>query len=798
LNPHEQAALAQRDTSVFSIRVRGLVQGVGFRPTVWRVARDLGLKGEVINDPDGVLIRVAGSEGEIQEFIAILKAKSPPLARLDSVTIARFDEASTFSGFSIGESVAGSMRTLVVPDAATCESCLAETFAPASRRFRFAFTTCTHCGPRLTIIERAPYDRGNTSMAAFPLCSACRREYEDPADRRFHAEPICCPVCGPKLQFVKADGQDACVDNPGDVIAAAAYLIRKGGIVAIKGLGGFHLACDATNAVVVERLRRRKRRFGKPLALMARDLEVVRRYARVDKVEAATLAGPAAPIVLLEAEGPERLPDAVAPGLSTLGFMLPSTPLHALLLSEFNRPLVMTSGNLSEEPQSIDDDDARTRLGKISDHFVVHDRRVVNRVDDSVVRVIAERPRSVRRARGYVPSPIPLPPGFEAAPHLLAMGGELKNTFCLVKDGQAILSQHQGDLENAETWADYEKNLTLFSDLFAHAPTAIAVDFHPDYLATKHGRVLAREQSLQLIEVQHHHAHVAACMAENGIDCDSPLVLGIVLDGLGLGADGEIWGGELLLADYREFRRLASLKPVAMPGGGQAVREPWRNLVAHLDAAFGSEAWLTELDGTPLADYLAAKRVSTLLAMICKNVNAPRASSCGRLFDAVAAALGLCADRVTYEGEAAIRLEALAEGASGNGVRNASAYHFAVERHAQTGILSLEPRPMWQALLCDLREQQDHRVMALRFQSGLAIALAQMAREVVQDIGRTSTGTIAVLSGGCFQNRRLTEDLVRLLRSDGFRILLHATVPANDGGLALGQAAIAAARLIGA
>ena len=776
------------------IRVRGTVQGVGFRPMVWRIARELGVVGDVANDAEGVLIRVSATAAFATLFATRIRKEAPPLARIESIEVRPATDLPVFDNFVIRSSATGVVTTSVAPDAAICACCLAEIFTPSERRYRYPFTNCTNCGPRLTIIERIPYDRGNTSMSRFAMCESCEREYRDSQDRRFHAEPIACTRCGPKARLVNGAALSSGVQGRDDV-EKAAKLLDRGAIVAVKGIGGYQLACDALNSDAVTRLRERKLRVGKPFALMARDVEVVRRYATVSELETTTLSSVAAPIVLLEANGRERLPDAVAPGLSQLGFMLPSTPLHALLLSTFNQPLVMTSGNRSEEPQCIDDDEARKRLADIADHFLTHDRRIVNRVDDSVVSVSLGRPRSIRRARGYAPAPIQLPPGFEDAPSLTALGGELKSTFCLVKNGQAVLSQHQGDLEDAATWVDFERNLALFADLFAHAPTAIAVDLHPEYLATKHGRAWAAESSLNLVEVQHHHAHVAACMAENGVPRDAPAVLGIVLDGLGFGTDGEIWGGEFLLADYTEFQRLASLKPVAMPGGTQAVREPWRNLVAHLDAAFGPQ-WPGCLEGTQLGRYLTTKQTQTLSAMIHNNVNAPRASSCGRLFDAVAAALGVCPDRVSYEGEAAARLEALAGRGPANVSQDGGGYPFAIEHQTETGMLRLEPRPMWAVLLSDLRNQSEASTIVRRFSHGLATALATVARQVVEDAGKTPNDVVAALSGGCFQNRLLTEELARLLRSAGFSILLHAEVPPNDGGLALGQAAVAAARLL--
>ncbi|MBV8106210.1 MAG: carbamoyltransferase HypF, partial [Hyphomicrobiales bacterium] len=644
------------------IRVRGRVQGVGFRPTVWRIARELDLAGEVLNDCEGVLARVGGSPRALEDFIARLEREPPPLARIDEIEVRAFEGALP-SEFRIAESLAGDAHTEIAPDAAICAACAQEIVDPFQRRFRYPFANCTHCGPRLSIVKGIPYDRANTTMSPFAMCEACREEYRNPADRRFHAEAIACDVCGPEAKLARLDGRPTRFDRRStrDEVDAVRRLMMKGEIVAIKGLGGFHLACDATNAEAVARLRRLKRRDAKPFALMARDLDVVRRYCTVGAEEERALVSTAAPIVLLSADKAEKLPDEVAPGLATLGFMLPTTPLHLLILARMERPVVMTSGNVSEEPQVIDDGEARARLGEIATYALIHNREIAIRVDDSVARVMAGRARILRRARGFAPAPIALPPGFEKAPELLAMGGELKATFCLVKDGEAILSQHQGDLENVETFDDYRKNLALYAELFNHAPVAIVADRHPEYLSAKLAREWAQARSLPLIEAQHHHAHVAACLAENNIPLDAPSALGIVLDGLGWGDDGTVWGGEFLIADYRHFERLGAFKPVAMLGGAQAAREPWRNLYAHLMAEMGWAAFSLKFAELALYADLSRRPRATLDAMVRRGVNSPMASSCGRLFDAVAAALNICRERQAYEGEAGARLEAIVD-----------------------------------------------------------------------------------------------------------------------------------------
>jgi hydrogenase maturation protein HypF len=799
MNAESSTELTDQSVSL-EIRVRGRVQGVGFRPTVWRLARELGLRGEVFNDTEGVLIRIGGSETPVGAFIDRLRHDPPPLSRIDRI------EPHAFHGdlpqdFRIADSVGGDVHTEIAPDAALCPACAAEVMDPFERRYRYAFTNCTHCGPRLSIVKGIPYDRAKTTMAPFPMCAACRREYHDPADRRFHAEANACHACGPRPALVRFDGKAVSFEQHSmlDDVDAAGSLIQKGEIVALKGIGGYQLACDATNTGVVARLRALKHRDAKPFALMAHDIETIRRYCSVADIEQAMLTAASAPIVLLDVDGPLRLPDTVAPGLKTLGFMLPTTPLHALMLRRVSHPVVMTSGNLSDEPQAIDDIDARERLRGIADFALVHNREIASRVDDSVVRVMAGRARVLRRARGFSPAPIALPPGFETAPALLAFGGELKATFCLVKDGAAILSQHQGDLEDAATFDDYRKNRTLYRTLFDHDPVALVVDSHPDYLSSKHARADANETSRELIEVQHHHAHVAACLAENQVALDAPPVLGIVLDGLGWGDDGTLWGGEFLLADYRHCERLGTFKPVAMPGGASAVREPWRNLYAHLMAELGWAEFTMNFNELELHADLAARPRATLDAMIRNQVNTPTASSCGRLFDAVAAALGLCRERQAYEGQAAACLEAIVDPHTLRHEDEALAYPFAIPRLHQSGLPYIEPLAMWHAILGDLILQTPPQVMAARFHKGLARIVAVMAKKLARrdDENGPRFDTIA-LSGGCFQNRVLFEQIVDRLHADGFTVLSHAQVPTNDGGLALGQAAIGAAQLIDA
>jgi hydrogenase maturation protein HypF len=776
------------------IRVRGRVQGVGFGPAVWTLARELGVVGEVLNDGDGVLIRAAGDPDALAALVARIECDPPPLARVEAIETRPYIGCLT-DRFRIAASEPGTDWTQIAPDVAICDACAADVADPFSRRYRYPFTACSQCGPRLTIATGAPHDRQATTLAGFPLCAACAAECNDPADRRFHAETTACPACGPRVRLVRYGDRPVGSDpfSMVDDVDAVPGLIARGEIVAIKGLGGYQLACDATRPEVVAKLRAAKHRGRKPFALMARSLEVIRRYCTPSPLEAAALVCPAAPIVVLAATGPRTLPADVAPGLSSLGFMLPATPLHRLVLRGFDRPVVMTSGNSADQPQAIDDRDAARRLTGIASHALIHDRPIASRVDDSVVRVADGRVRVVRRARGYAPAPIPLPPGFDHALPTVAYGGDQSSAFCLVCRGGAILSQHQGDLEDAATLGDYQRNLAHYTQLFEHAPAAIALDRHPGYHAGRLARAHARAAQLPMVEVQHHHAHLAACLVDNARALGAPPVLGIVLDGLGLGDDGALWGGEFLLADYRRAERLATFKPVAMLGGDRASREPWRNLYAHLVSALGWPAFTDRFGTLAIHRQLAAKPRVALDAMLAHQVAAPEASSCGRLFDAVAAALGICFEYQDYGGEAAARLEAAVDPRALDEDEQ-RAYPFSWPRLAGTGLPYLEPLAMWLALLGDLIRGTPVGVIAARFHRGLARAIAQIARQLARAGGALAFDTVA-LSGGCFQNRVLFEHCATRLRAEGFTVLGHVRVPTNGGGLALGQAAVCAAQL---
>ncbi|WP_245261957.1 carbamoyltransferase HypF [Ancylobacter sp. FA202] len=648
---------------------------------------------------------------------------------------------------------------------------------PVARRHRYPFTNCTDCGPRFSIVEGLPYDRATITMRGFHLCRECQRDYGDPADRRFHAQPIACPACGPRLALEMGGAR-----VPGDPLAEAARRLRAGAILAIKGIGGFHIACDATNEAAVAELRRRKSRPGKPLALMVRDRAMLDQICTLEPAEWEALCRPSAPILLLRRRDGARLAPTLAPSLAPgnarLGVMLPYTPLHHLLTEAVGRPLVMTSANRSGEPQIYRDEDAREGLEGIVDGLLGHDRPIARRLDDSVARVAAGALRVMRRGRGLAPAPRPLPPGFSSAPAVLALGGELKSAICLSTAGRALLSHHLGDLDELTTQDAFETAIADYAALFDHRPAAIAVDLHPDYRASRRGAALAAERGLPLIGVQHHHAHIAAAMAENGWAVDAGPVIGIALDGLGLGEDGTAWGAEILLCDYTQSRRLARLRPIALAGGDVASREPWRVLLAHLDASLPPGDISPALfDGLPAA---------TVRAMIARGINVPLASSAGRLFDAMAALLGLAPRRLSFEGEAAMALEALAESAPRTGGFYASGVV------AENGLATIDPAPMWRAAVTDLAAGQPRAVIAARFHAGVARAFADAALAAAAEHGARALA----LSGGVMQNAVLLDHLVARLASAGLPLLIPAEVPANDGGLAFGQVVVAAARLM--
>ncbi|MBC7929286.1 MAG: carbamoyltransferase HypF [Rubrivivax sp.] len=756
------------------IQVRGIVQGVGFRPFVFALARRRALKGRVLNNASGVLIDVEGDEESIERFIEDIRTSAPPLAVVEAVE--RGDDLSPahYRDFRIVESDAGGEKfAAIAADTATCEDCLREMRDPSDRRYRYPFINCTNCGPRFTIIEAVPYDRAQTTMRDFEMCDACRAEYENPLDRRFHAEPTACTICGPRLRLTRANEHEIFPDSAAgeDIVGRTHLLLLSGKIVAIKGLGGFHLACDALDAEAVGRLRERKYREDKPFALMASSVEVVRQYCVVSKAEEDLLLSTRRPVVLLVRKTDSNIPAAVAPGVKTLGFMLPYTPLHHLLLEDLDRPVVMTSGNVSDEPICYEDGDARERLHLIADYLLLHDRRIHMRADDSVARISQGREIILRRSRGYAPAPVAV--AFKFGREILACGAELKSTFCLARDRHAFVSHHIGDLENLETLRSYEHGIEHFKRLFHLQPDVVAYDLHPEYLSTKYA--LALDEIPDKIGVQHHHAHVASCMADNRIEGE---VIGVAMDGLGFGADGSLWGGEFFVADFCDAERVAHLDYVPMPGGARAVREPWRMAAVYLHRAMGDD--FLKLD-IPFVHTLDARAWATLRSMTATGTNSPETSSMGRLFDAVAALLGV-RNAVNYEGQAAIELEALADPSC------VQSYEFGFD----AGGSIIRAETVIRRAVEDLLDGRSAQEVSAKFQLGVAHLIAAVARRVRDE---RQLGRVA-LSGGVFQNMFLLDNVCRMLRRDGFEVFTHSRVPPNDGGISFGQAAIANARIV--
>ncbi len=764
------------------VRVEGIVQGVGFRPFVYALAGRLGLGGLVGNDVDGVFIEVEGVPAAIDEFLTRLRRDAPPLARIGRVTTRALAPRGPGPFLIVASEPGGTRRALVSADSAACPDCLRELADPADRRFGYPFINCTNCGPRFTIVRDVPYDRALTTMAGFAMCAACAAEYHDPANRRFHAQPTCCPACGPALALLGPGGgaPGGPADGPadGDPVTAAAALLADGGVLAVKGLGGYHLAAHAGSEKATAALRERKHREDKPFAVMAADLAAARRLCEVDEVAAALLESPRRPIVLLPRRpgGPGGpVAAAVAPGNRQLGIMLPYTPLHHLLLRAVADPIVLTSGNVSDEPIAYEDRDAFARLSGIADAFLTSDRPIHIRTDDSVVRAFRGREMVLRRSRGYVPEPVTVRHRFPRP--VLACGAELKNTFCLAKGEHAVVSHHIGDLENVATLRSFTEGIEHFRRLFDIDPQVVAYDLHPEYLSTKYALDL---DGVDLTGVQHHHAHVASCLADNGED--GP-VIGVAFDGTGYGPDGTIWGGEFLVADLAGFRRAGHLAPVPMPGGAAAIRQPWRMAAAYLDAAFPGDA-----PGLDVARR-NERQWTGVLDMARKGVNAPLTSSAGRLFDAVSALLGV-RDVINYEGQAAVELEQMAGPGQEGGYRATVTYEAGAGGAGLDEPFRVAGADLVRQAAEDLAAGTDRAVIAGRFHRGVS-GLIEQGCEPARE--RHGLETVA-LSGGVFQNLTLLRQAVAGLEGQGFRVLVHSRVPCNDGGISLGQAVVAAAR----
>ena len=760
------------------ILIRGIVQGVGFRPFVYNLAQSLDLSGYILNSSSGVTIEIEGREANIEHFLDALRKNPPPLAQITDIALAEFPPQGA-TQFSIRESrEEDAAFVLVSPDVATCEACWKEFGDPANRRYGYPFTNCTNCGPRYTIVRDIPYDRAKTTMATFLMCGLCHAEYEDPRNRRFHAQPNACPACGPAVVLVPRgsrlpDAADfsAASNTSLPTLRRVRALLHEGNIVAVKGLGGFLLACDARNESAVQTLRQRKRRSDKPFALMARDIAAVEQFCVVTEADRIALTSPRRPIVILPRRPDTNLPEAIAPGNNSIGVMLPYTPLHYLLFSDSPEDpsefaaLVMTSGNISEEPIVTRNEEAWQRLESVADWFLFHNRDIYTRADDSVVRVFQGSERVLRRARGYVPHPVDL--GIEMR-ELLACGAELKNTFCLTKDRYAILSQHIGDLENYETLLFFEETLANLKKLFHVEPKAIAYDLHPNYMSSRFALALPIERK---IGVQHHHAHIASCMAENHLRGE---VIGVAFDGTGYGTDGKIWGGEFLVADFAGFQRRAHLRYVPMPGGDAAVRQPWRMVLSYLRDTFGPG---------PLPDSLRflqdvpTRQISLIDAMIERRIQTVETSSCGRLFDAVAAMVGLGA-RVSFEGQAAITLETAAQ------AEVEERYDFRVK---DVDPAEIDMRPTIKEIVRDISLGKDTGYLSARFHNTMAAMIVDVCQRLRQQEGLNRV----CLSGGVFQNLYLLERTIKGLYGCAFEVFQHAVVPPNDGGISLGQAVIA-------
>lgn len=755
-------------TTAREININGIVQGVGFRPCVYRLARRRRLCGEVANTSRGVTIVLEGLAVDIDGFIADLEREKPPLAHM--VEIVQQDRpVGGYRDFTISPSQGSAHRaTLVSPDVAVCDDCLKELFDPHDRRFGYPFINCTNCGPRYTIIDDIPYDRAKTAMRGFTMCPQCQAEYDDPEDRRYHAQPNACALCGPLVSLFDAGGGPVAADDP---IERAAQLIREGHVLGVKGLGGFHLAADALNDDAVARLRERKHREEKPLAVMAPDLDTIASFAQMTPDDVELLTTIQRPIVLLPKRLPERLAFSVAPRNHYYGVMLPYTPLHHLLLSHGFTAVVMTSGNLSEEPIAIDNDEAFQRLGAIADYFLVHDRPIRLRSDDSIVRRSGGKTRPLRRSRGFVPVPVFLK---DKLPMILACGAELKNTVCLTKGNQAFVSQHIGDLENLATEDFFRLTIDHLQRILDIEPQAIACDMHPDYLNTRWAEA---QEGLPVIQVQHHHAHVAACMAEHHLEGE---VIGLAFDGTGYGPDGTVWGGEALVADQKGYRRAAHLACVPMPGAAAAIKAPWRLGLAYLHHAYGEQLWKL---GLPFLEGIDKDQARTVVQMAVNGINAPLTSSLGRLFDAVAVIIGL-RGTVAYEGQAAMELEMVADG------NEQGSYPFV---WSDDTVKQVAVAPIIKGVVEDILAGVPAFVISRRFHDTLVAMWSELCGVLRDETGFDRV----VFSGGCFQNVLLLEGLSAALKQKGLQVFSHEQVPTNDGGISLGQAVVAAGRLDG-
>ena len=751
------------DHTALRIEVNGIVQGVGFRPFVYQLAQQYGLTGEVANTAFGVAIHAEGTSGHISDFVKDIPTQAPPLARITKIETFPADKKN-LTDFSILPSRSGpSLTTLIPPDISVCPDCLKELQDPKDRRYGYPFINCTNCGPRYTIIDNVPYDRASTTMKTFAMCPACRAEYDDPANRRFHAQPNACADCGPSVILYDGKGDPIASTDP---LGRAAEVLEQGDILAVKGIGGFHLAVDAANDQAVNRLRKRKRREEKPFALMARDMAAIRRFAVPDVGEESLLTSPQKPVVLVLKKETNGIAGGVAPHNNYFGVMLPYSPLHDLLLDKGVDVLVMTSGNVSEEPIVTDNNDAFTRLFDIADYFLVHNRDIKWGCDDSIVRNFMGREYPLRRSRGYVPVPVGLK---QDVPQILACGGEMKNTICLTKGQNAFLSQHLGDLENLAAFDVYRATIQQLRHLLDITPEIIACDMHPDYFSTQYAK---EQKEIKVVAVQHHHAHIAGVMAEHHLD--GP-VLGLAFDGTGWGPDHTLWGGEVLMVDKSGYKRVGHLEPLPMPGANAAINEPWRMAVSYLYHTFGKDLLHLKL---PLLDHIPGEALNITLQMIRQKINSPLTSSLGRLFDGVAALCNICRQS-RYEGQAAMRVEMTA----GGDTKQTYAYEW-----EKTDSYIIRLAPLVQDIVSDLLYGTPEPVVCKKFHNTLIRLFVSLCKTVRNDTGINEVA----LSGGVFQNVMLLEGMVRGLEDEAFTVYIHRQVPTNDGGISLGQAWVAA------
>lgn len=745
------------------LEISGIVQGVGFRPFVYRLAGRFNLKGEIANTSSGVSAHIEGTQSDVDAFLTDLKEKGPPLARITDIMV-KAEPFRDLEEFVIAKSRSRKYgSTLISPDVSICDDCLRELLSPRNRRYRYPFINCTNCGPRYTIIDNIPYDRPNTSMKHFQMCESCQAEYDDPANRRFHAQPNACFDCGPRISLHDSVWKE--MDTP-DPISQTAALLRQGYILAIKSLGGFHLAVDAENSKAVVRLRKRKHREEKPLAIMSYDLKKIQEYAHMDQEEEKILTSPQRPIVILKKREPNSISGEVSPRNNYFGVMLPYTPLHYLILGHGFTALVMTSGNISEEPIAVDNDDAFKRLSSIADYFLIHDRDIYLRSDDSIIKRTAGVIQPIRRSRGYVPAPILLK---DRIPRILACGAELKNTICLTKGNKAFLSQHLGDLENLSTFEFFQRTIDHMKRILGIEPEIIACDLHPDYLSTRYA---LEQDDVKKIQVQHHHAHIAGCMAENGLDGD---VIGLSFDGAGYGPDGTVWGGEILVAEEGKVLHRATISQVPMPGSGAAIREPWRMAVSYLYDTFGDEIWNLNI---PFMKELDKEKARVVIEMMRKGINSPLTSSLGRLFDGVAAIAGI-RNHVYFEGQAAMDLEMMAA----ENIEEFYDYEWSSE-----GLYRVMVQIVIAGVVKDMKKGVKPQIISAKFHTTIIKMFSHLC-----EIIRTESGLNRVaLSGGSFQNSILLWGFIKDLEGKGFEVYSHRLVPTNDGGICLGQAVVAA------